>query len=136
MFCGLIPGQPSNRNLADFSSAAVDPVTGCATLVIPGDPYNRPDQTNGPNTFDSSAYVSRQVGGACLAAQTTAGGTATPAAARAAATPSGNGAPASVGAGRLPATGGTVPAWIALGLATAGLAVFGLRRRVAASQRG
>ena len=136
VFCGLIPGQPSNRNLADFSSAAVDPVTGCAILVVPGDPYNRPDQTNGPNTFDSSAYVSRQVGGACLAAQTTAGGTATPAAARAAATPSGNGAPASVGAGRLPATGGTVPAWIALGLATAGLAVFGLRRRVAASQRG
>src|SRR4051794_7543798 len=61
IFCGLIPGQPSNRNLADFSSAATDPATGCAALAIPGDPYNRPDQgDNGPNNFDSSAYVSLQ----------------------------------------------------------------------------
>ena len=134
VFCGLIPGQPSNRNLADFSSAAVEPLTGCAVFAIPGDPYNRPDLPNGPNTFDSSAYVSRQVGGACLAAQTTAGGTARPAAARASA-PSGTASPAPAGTGRLPATGGTVPVWIALALAASGLAVFAVRRR-AAPHRG
>src|SRR3954452_13371502 len=83
IFCGLIPNQPGNRNLADFSSAAVDPVTGCAIFAIPGDPYNRPDQPDAPNSFDSSAYVSRQVGGACLAASTAAAG-ANPAAVNAA----------------------------------------------------
>src|SRR5947209_4520822 len=79
VFCGLIPGEPSNRNLADFSSAAVDPATGCAIFAIPRDPYNRPDLPNGANTFDSSAYISRQVGGPCLAAATTAGAAALPA---------------------------------------------------------
>jgi len=39
------------------------------------------------------------------------------------------------GDGRLPATGSTIPAWFALGLAGAGLAVFGVRRRVGASRR-
>ncbi|MCU1450017.1 MAG: exo-alpha-sialidase, partial [Acidimicrobiales bacterium] len=66
IFCGLVPGQPGNRNLADFSSAAVDPATGCAVFAFPGDPYNRPDLPTGANTFDSSAYVTRQVGGQCL----------------------------------------------------------------------
>jgi hypothetical protein len=60
IFCGLVPGQPGNRNLADFASAAVDPATGCAALALPGDPYNRPDLPNGANNFSSSAYVSRQ----------------------------------------------------------------------------
>src|SRR5437588_527630 len=129
VFCGLIPGQPSNRNLADFSSAAVDPVTGCAIFAIPGDPYNRPDLPNGPNTFDSSAYISRQIGGPCLAAAGTAGGAAAPAAANAArAAPSP--APATGGtSGRLPATGNTVPAWVALGLAGAGIGAVAARRR-------
>jgi hypothetical protein len=68
VFCGLIPGQPSNRNLADFSSAATNPATGCTALAIPGDPYNRPDQgDSAPNNFDSSAYVSlQQDQGDCL----------------------------------------------------------------------
>jgi LPXTG-motif cell wall-anchored protein len=127
IFCGLIPGQPGNRNLADFSSAAVDPVTGCAIFAIPGDPYNRPDQPNGPNTFDSSAYVSRQVGGACLAASTTAGGAANPAAVNAA---HGAAAPAPAGSsGPLPATGNTLPVWFALGLAGTGIGVIAVRRR-------
>ena len=63
LFCGLIPGQPGNRNLADFDELAVDPRTGKLIIAFPGDPYNRPDLPNGKNTFNSSAYVVRQVGG-------------------------------------------------------------------------
>ena len=47
MFCGLVPGQPGNRNLADFASVAVNPADGCPAFAIPGDPYNRPDLPNG-----------------------------------------------------------------------------------------
>jgi hypothetical protein len=69
IFCGLIPGQPGNRNLADFASAAVDPATGCAALAIPGDPYNRPDLPTGDDNFSSSAYVAlQQDAGDCLTA--------------------------------------------------------------------
>jgi len=64
IFCGLVPGQPSNRNLADFSSAAVDPASGCGALAVPADPYNRPDLPNGPDNGDSSAFVSLQQGSA------------------------------------------------------------------------
>ena len=63
LFCGLIPGQPGNRNLADFDELAVNPNTGELVVAFPGDPYNRPDLPNGKNTFSSSAYVVRQVGG-------------------------------------------------------------------------
>jgi hypothetical protein len=63
VMCGLIPGQPSNRNLADFDSISVDPRTGQLLVAFPGDPYNRPDETNGPDNFSSSAYVVRQTGG-------------------------------------------------------------------------
>jgi hypothetical protein len=63
VFCGLIPGQPSNRNLADFDSMIVDPRTGELIVAFPGDPYNRPDMPNGPNSFSSNAYVIRQLGG-------------------------------------------------------------------------
>lgn len=68
VFCGLVPGQPSNRNLADFSSAAVDPATGCGALAVPADPYNRPDQPDGANNGDSSANVSLQQDGCFTAA--------------------------------------------------------------------
>ena len=61
LFCGLIPGQPGDRNLADFASAAIDPATNCGAFAIPGDPYNRPDLPNGKNNSGSSAYVSRQL---------------------------------------------------------------------------
>jgi hypothetical protein len=62
-FCGLVPGQPSNRNLADFSSAAIDPSNGCGAIALPSDPYNRPDQAGGPNNGGSSAYVALQPAG-------------------------------------------------------------------------
>jgi hypothetical protein len=71
VFCGLVPGQPSNRNLADFSSAAVDPASGCGALAVPADPYNRPDQPDGADNGDSSAYVAlQQDDGSCLTAAT------------------------------------------------------------------
>jgi hypothetical protein len=71
VFCGLVPGQPSNRNLADFSSAAVDPANGCGALAVPADPYNRPDQPDGANNNDSSAYVARQPDdGSCFTSAT------------------------------------------------------------------
>jgi hypothetical protein len=63
VFCGLIPGQPSNRNLADFSSAAVDPASGCGALAVPADPYNRPDLPDGTDNGDSSANVALQQDG-------------------------------------------------------------------------
>ncbi|HET6818801.1 MAG TPA: hypothetical protein VFH66_16345 [Mycobacteriales bacterium] len=66
LFCGLIPGQPSNRNLADFDEIQVDPRTGLLIVAFPGDPYNRPDLPNGPDNFSSNAYVVRQVGGKAL----------------------------------------------------------------------
>jgi hypothetical protein len=69
IFCGLIPGQPGNRNLADFSSAATNPKTGCTALAIPGDPYNRPDKPDGDDNGDSSVYVAlQQDQGDCLTA--------------------------------------------------------------------
>jgi hypothetical protein len=69
VFCGA-PGQPSNRNLFDFSSAAIDPSNGCGTLAIPGDPYNNvPGQANPSDNFDSSAYVSLETSGCLTAAQ-------------------------------------------------------------------
>jgi len=68
VFCGLVPGQPSNRNLADFSSAAIDPADGCGALAVPADPYNRPDQPDGANNNDSSAYVALQQDGCFTAA--------------------------------------------------------------------
>jgi hypothetical protein len=32
-------------------------------IAFPGDPYNRPDLPNGPNNFNSSAYVVHRTGG-------------------------------------------------------------------------
>src|SRR5207237_8890688 len=94
IFCGLVPGQPGNRNLADFSSITVDPSNGCLLIALPGDPENRPDLPNGANDFSSRAFVSYQTRGRCLAAP--------PAVA-----PSGAGAGSAAGAprGQLPATG-------------------------------
>jgi hypothetical protein len=68
LFCGTLPGPgPGNRNLADFATAAVDPANGCAAIAIPGDPYNRPDQTGGRNTGNSSPFfVYQQNPAACL----------------------------------------------------------------------
>lgn len=121
LFCGLVPG-PSNRNLADFSSIAVDPVTGCVGIALPGDPYNRPDVDPNKNNFTSSAYFSRQVGGPCLAAPAAA----TPATPVAASTPSASGTAEQSRGGTLAATGE------AAGVAAIGLVLvllaLGLRR--------
>jgi len=63
LLCGLIPGMPGNRNLADFASAAIDPADGCAALAIPQDPYNNiPGVANPTDTFGSSATFARQLG--------------------------------------------------------------------------
>lgn len=63
--CNLGVTCPStgNRNLLDFSSVGVNPVTGCAFAVIPGDPFDTP--ANG-KTDRSAAYTSVQDSGACL----------------------------------------------------------------------
>lgn len=67
VFCGSIPGGPSNRNLLDFDSIAVNPLTGCLVLAIPGDPYNTfAVQKAGKSTNSSSVYVARQTSG-CFA---------------------------------------------------------------------
>lgn len=65
ILCGFDPTSSGSgdRNLADFSSLAVDPATGALLAVFPGDPENRPDIANGPNDFSSSVYVARQLGG-------------------------------------------------------------------------
>lgn len=59
-----------NRNLADFSSVGVDPVTGCTVHVFPGDPYDTPDSQDNKS---AAAYVARQTGGTCLSASSSGG---------------------------------------------------------------
>ena len=54
-----------NRNLLDFSSVAVNPVTGCGIAAIPGDPFDTPPNEN---TKSAAAYTSNQDGGRCLTA--------------------------------------------------------------------
>jgi hypothetical protein len=66
IFCGLIPGQPGNRNLADFSSVAVDPANGCAAIALPGDPENHSPGHEDDDNFGSHAYVSLQKSGPSL----------------------------------------------------------------------
>jgi hypothetical protein len=75
IFCGLIPGQPGNRNLADFSTVAVNPANGCVAIALPGDPENNnPNDKEPTNDFSSRAYVALQKSGPPL---TQAGGTCT-----------------------------------------------------------
>ena len=66
VFCGLIPGQPGNRNLADFSSVAVDPATGCGAIALPGDPENHAPGHEDDDNFGSHAYVALQKSGPSL----------------------------------------------------------------------
>ncbi|GAC1611822.1 MAG: hypothetical protein NVS3B26_28520 [Mycobacteriales bacterium] len=63
IMCGLVPGSTGDRNLADFSSLAVDPATGNLLAVFPGDPENRPDLPKGKNNFSSSVFVASQLAG-------------------------------------------------------------------------
>ncbi|MCA1834223.1 MAG: glycoside hydrolase, partial [Actinobacteria bacterium] len=59
--CDLGVFCDSGRNLADFSSIAVNPKTGVVIAAIPGDPWNRP--ASGVDDFGSQTYVVRQTGG-------------------------------------------------------------------------
>jgi hypothetical protein len=49
-----------NRNLLDFSSVAVDPKTGCATTIFPGDPFNTFDREAAGKTDPAAAYMARE----------------------------------------------------------------------------
>ena len=62
ILCGLIPGQPSDRSLADFSSATLDP-QGCPLFVFAGNPTGSPGNNDSSNTFN---FVTRQLAG-CFA---------------------------------------------------------------------
>lgn len=67
ILCGLIPGEPGNRNLADFSTVAVSPANGCVSIALPGDPENNnPKDAEPENSFGSHAYVALQTGGTPL----------------------------------------------------------------------
>jgi hypothetical protein len=94
ILCGLIPGEPGNRNLADFSTVAVNPANGCVAIALPGDPQNNnPADAKPKNDFSSSAYVALQNGGNAL---TPAGGSCGAAIAK---PPDPAGAPTPVGSG-------------------------------------
>src|SRR3954471_22245775 len=58
-----------NRNLLDFSSVGVDPKTGCATTIFPGDPFDTFEVQDAGKGEPAAAYISRE---ACSAS---AGGT-------------------------------------------------------------
>ena len=49
-----------NRNLLDFSSVGVDPQTGCATTIFPGDPFDTFDVQDAGNSQPAAAYISRE----------------------------------------------------------------------------
>src|SRR4051794_2699283 len=95
ILCGLIPGEPGNRNLADFSTVAVNPANGCVAIALPGDPENNnpKDGDNPKNSFGSHAYVALQNGSRAL---TPAGGSCGQAIAK---PPDPQGAPAPTGPG-------------------------------------
>ncbi|HKN93624.1 MAG TPA: hypothetical protein VJU60_04765 [Thermoleophilaceae bacterium] len=61
--CNLGVECNGGRNLLDFTSVAVNPVSGCGYAVIPGDPFDTPQ--NG-QTSPAAAYTSYQDSGPCL----------------------------------------------------------------------
>jgi hypothetical protein len=69
VYCGT-PADGSNgngnRDLADFSSVAIDTTTGAAVFAIPGDPTN----TSGVPNGTSKVFIVRQTGGPFLTAAT------------------------------------------------------------------
>jgi hypothetical protein len=62
-----------NRNLLDFASVGVDPKSGCATTVFPGDPYNTLDRQDAGQLDPSAAYIALQNDGRCGNNQSPAG---------------------------------------------------------------
>jgi hypothetical protein len=57
-------GGNGNRDLADFSSVALDTTTGAAVFAIPGDPTN----TSGVPNGSANVFIVRQIGGPFLTA--------------------------------------------------------------------
>src|SRR3954453_12403675 len=55
---GINCSTGGNRNLADFTSVGVDPKTGCAVTVFPGDPFDTPPDKE--NTDSPAAYIARE----------------------------------------------------------------------------
>jgi hypothetical protein len=52
-----------NRNLLDFSSVGVDPRTGCATTIFPGDPFDTFDVQDAGDSKPAAAYIAREACG-------------------------------------------------------------------------
>lgn len=69
---GIVCTTGGNRNLLDFSSVGVDPRTGCATAIFPGDPFDTPDREAAGDTDPAAAYISRE---ACAAEAPVSAGT-------------------------------------------------------------
>jgi hypothetical protein len=72
ILCGLVPGQPSDRSLLDFTSVALDP-HGCPLFTFAGNPTGTPNNNTSTNTFD---FVARQAS-ACFSTTSKAKKTAT-----------------------------------------------------------
>ncbi|MGI8610150.1 MAG: sialidase family protein [Candidatus Dormibacteria bacterium] len=81
LLCGLLPNQPSDRSLADFTAAAVDS-DGCPIFTWAGNPTGTAGNNKSSDTFN---FVSKQSSG-CFAPPSTA--QATPAGPAASPTPS------------------------------------------------
>jgi hypothetical protein len=63
LLCGLIPGQPFDRSLLDFTSVALD-TSGCPLFTFAGNPAGTPTTNDTTNTFN---FVARQLT-ACFSA--------------------------------------------------------------------
>ena len=57
ILCGLLPGQPSDRSLLDFTSVTLDS-RGCPLFTFAGNPTGTPGNNTASNTNN---YVTRQV---------------------------------------------------------------------------
>lgn len=69
---GIVCSTGGNRNLLDFASVGVDPKTGCATTIFPGDPFDTPDIEAANKSEPAAAYISRE---ACKSSQGGTGST-------------------------------------------------------------
>jgi hypothetical protein len=66
ILCGLIPGQPSDRSLLDFTSVALDS-HGCPLFTFAGNPTGSPGNNTSSNTDN---FVARQIS-PCFSTATT-----------------------------------------------------------------
>ena len=70
ILCGLVPGQPTDRSLADFTSAALD-VHNCPLFTFAGNPTGSAGNNDSTNTFN---FVTRQLTGCFATTSSTAPG--------------------------------------------------------------